>query len=350
MKTADEIYSEMTEAYTQKTGLGLYEGCDMAVRLYAAAAELESLYIYGDFVMRQCFPQTADGEYLDRHAEIRGIERAPAAKARGKIRFKVDEALETDLTVKAGTVCMTADGGRFVTAEDAVISAGELYTDSEAAAETAGSAGNAAVGTVCFMEDAPLGVSGCRNQESFSGGCDRETDDSLRKRVLSSYKTLPNGANAAFYEKTVLDMEGVKAVAVLPKNRGIGTVDIVISSESGTPEQSLINAVKSKLDGMREICVDISVSAPEEKTVNIACSVKAAPGYDGETVRSNVKAALEGYFDGGLLGKNIPIVKLGSIIYSVPGVENYKITAPTEDVSAERSQLPLAGTVTVTAM
>jgi uncharacterized phage protein gp47/JayE len=320
------------------------------VRLYAAAAELESLYIYGDFVMRQCFPQTAEGEYLDMHAEMRGIERTEAVKARGTIRFKIDEAQEAAVAIPEGTVCMTADGTRYITTEAAEIVAGELYVDAEAQAETAGSAGNAAVGTVTFMESAPVGVTECRNQEAFYGGCDSEDDDSLRERVIASYKTLPNGANRAFYEKTVLNIDGVKAAAVLPKNRGLGTVDVVISTDSGVPDEALIDAVAEKLRELREICVDISVSAPEAVTVDIECAVKAESGYDESQVLANVKAALAEYFDGGLLGRSIPIVKLGSIIYSVPGVENYDISLPAEDVVSSETQLPVAGTITVTAM
>jgi uncharacterized phage protein gp47/JayE len=172
----------------------------------------------------------------------------------------------------------------------------------------------------------------------------------LRERVIASYKTLPNGANRAFYEKTVLNIDGVKAATVLPKNRGLGTVDVVISTEGGVPDETLIDTVAEKLRELREICVDISVAAPEAVTVDIECAVKAEDGYDESQVEADVKAALEEYFDGGLLGKSIPVVKLGSIIYSVPGVENYAISLPAEDVTASETQLPVAGTITVTEM
>ena len=45
----------------------------------------------------------------------------------------------------------------------------------------------------------PIGVVQCTNPAAFSGGCDAESDEALRGRVLASYQRLPNGANAAYY-------------------------------------------------------------------------------------------------------------------------------------------------------
>ena len=36
------------------------------------AAQVYGLYVQADWVGRQCFPQTAQGEFLDRHAQLRG--------------------------------------------------------------------------------------------------------------------------------------------------------------------------------------------------------------------------------------------------------------------------------------
>ena len=45
------------------------------------------------------------------------------------LRFGVSAAASGDLPIDAGTVCMTADGVRFATTEDAVLAEGELYVD-----------------------------------------------------------------------------------------------------------------------------------------------------------------------------------------------------------------------------
>ena len=81
MKTADEIYQELLASFGERTGLEPREGCDLSARLYALAAQVYGLYVQADWVVRQAFPQTAEGEFLDRHAQLRGLERKPAAAA-----------------------------------------------------------------------------------------------------------------------------------------------------------------------------------------------------------------------------------------------------------------------------
>ena len=72
MKEWTEIYEQMRGTFAQRAGFVPSEGCDSAVRLYALAAELQSLLMQADWVLDQSFPQTAQGTYLDYHAETRG--------------------------------------------------------------------------------------------------------------------------------------------------------------------------------------------------------------------------------------------------------------------------------------
>jgi len=126
MKTVDEIYREMMEIFTEHTGLEAGTGGDLAVRFYAVAAQIHALYLQAAWTERQCFPQTASGEFLDFHAELRGIERKKASNATGKIRFSIPNALQKDLVIPNGTVCMTAGLVRFVTTRKSFLTAGEV--------------------------------------------------------------------------------------------------------------------------------------------------------------------------------------------------------------------------------
>lgn len=201
MKTVDEIFGEMLVCFGERTGMEVDQGCDLAVRLYAAAAQIYAMYLQADWVARQAFPQTAEGDYLDLHAQLRGLERKQASHAAGTLRFFADQAAETPREIPLGTVCMTAGLVRFETTRAAVLPVGQLQVDVPARALLAGSAGNAAAGTVLSMAVAPVGIRRCDNPEPFLGGSDGETDSELRKRVLDTFQRLPNGANAAFYEQ-----------------------------------------------------------------------------------------------------------------------------------------------------
>ena len=350
MKSVDEIYSEMMAVFAQQTGLEAGAAGDLAVRLYAVAAQVYSLYLQAEWTKRQCFPQTAEGEYLDLHAALRGVERKSAAPAKGTIRFSIPAAADSDRAIPAGTVCMTAGLVRFETTEAAVLEAGELYADVPAQAVEPGTAGNAAAGTILTMAVAPAGVAVCSNPAAFSGGTDPEDDKSLRRRVLDTFRRLANGANAAYYEQTAMAFDQVAAVTVLPKERGVGTVDVIIATPEGTPSEALVAQVQQKLEKAREIAVDVEVSGPETETVNVTAQVKAAAGHTGTQVIADVKQAIQSWFTGERLSRPVLRAELGSVIYAVDGVENYAITAPAADVAAEAGTLPVLGTLTVTEM
>ena len=347
MKTVDEIYGEMAAVFAQQTGLEAGTAGDLAVRLYAVAAQVYSLYLQAEWTRRQCFPQTASGEYLDLHAALRGVERKSAAPAQGAIRFSVPAAAESDRTIPAGTVCMTAGLVRFETTEEAVLEAGSLYADVPAQALEPGAAGNAAAGTILTMAVAPAGVAACTNPAAFTGGTDTESDESLRGRVLATFRRLANGANAAYYQQTAMAFDEVAAATVLPRKRGIGTVDVVIATPSGVPDEDLLERVEERLQKAREIAVDVAVSAPVTQTVNVSVQVKAAESRDGAQVRNAVKQAVQGWFTGERLSKPVLLAELGSVIYAVEGVENYSIAAPAADVAAAAGTLPVLGTLAV---
>ena len=348
MKETNEIYSEMAEELERKTGVSLSSGGEMALRLYAVAAELSSLWAQVEWTKKQSFPQTASGENLDLHAYARGLERTTSVAASGNIRFETDEIRSENITIAPGTVCLNAAGAEFVTIASAVISVGELYCIAPATARAEGKTGNVPANSVVFMSLAPVGVVKCYNPAAFSGGADAESDESLRARVLASYASLPNGSNKAYYESVALDTEGVAAVCVLPRARGLGTVDIIIASPSGIPPTTLVSSVKSKFEKQREICVDVAVSSPTSVTVPVSVAVAVEEGYTFASVAADVKAALEEYFSGILLGKNVLRAKLGYVIFGVKGVKNYSISLPAADISISAGQLPLAGTITVT--
>ena len=115
MKTAEAIYDEMADQFAQETGMELAGAGEMAVRLRALAAQVYGLYLESAWTRKQCFPQTATGEDLDRHAFLRGITRLPASRAAGTLRFSVQTAGTADLPIPQGTVCLTAGLVAFAT-------------------------------------------------------------------------------------------------------------------------------------------------------------------------------------------------------------------------------------------
>ena len=347
MKEWTEIYEQMRGTFAQRAGFVPSEGCDSAVRLYALAAELQSLLIQADWVLDQSFPQTAQGTYLDYHAETRGITRGAAEKATGVIRFAAADKVTAACPIEKGTVCMTAEGVRFETTEDATIAVGSQWVDVPAQAAEAGAGGNVIAGTVTLLSAMPVGVVQCTNPAAFSGGCDAESDEALRRRVLASYQRLPNGANAAYYEQEAMRYPGVAAAKAVGRARGIGTVNVVIATHAGVPDAALLAAVEMDLQKKRENAVDVKVLAPAVETVAVTAALKAAPGYTFAEAKAGAQSALEALFTGELLGKSVTTARLLTLLCGVEGVENVHLTAPAADVAVGSTELPMLGTVTI---
>ena len=347
MKTTEEIYQAMLAEFARRAGYQPGDTCDLAVRLYALAAQAEALYIQADWVLTQSFPQTAAGIYLDRHGETRGIARSAAVAAEGVVRFSVDAAAPQALPIPAGTVCMTADGVRFATTEAAQLEVGDTCVDVPARAVEPGSRGNVGAGLVIAMAVPPAGIVRCVNPGAFTGGTDEEDDESLRRRILDSYRRLPNGANAAFYEQTALSYPGVAAATAVGRARGIGTVDVYVAATGGTPDSDLLQQIQQELEDKREIAVDVQVLAPEEQEVDITVDLLPAEGYTFAQAETAAEAALTAYFTGALLGKGVTLAALGNLLFQLPGVSNYAFTAPAADVAPAVGKLPVLGTVTI---
>lgn len=349
MKTIDEIFGEMLSCLEEQTGLEPEPGCDLSVRMYAVAAQVYALYIQAQWVTRQAFPQTAESDYLDLHGQLRGLTRKQATQALGSIRFTAQSS-DTARTIPQGTVCLTADMVRFETTEDGIIAPGETEVDVPAQALLPGAAGNVSARAITAMAVAPVGVSACTNPLPFTGGSDAESDEAFRTRILDTYQRLPNGANIAFYEQGALSFDQVAAVSVLPRSRGIGTVDVVVATLSGQPDEELLGQLQEYFQSRREIAVDVKVLAPEALTVNVSIQVKAKEGADQEAVEQAVEEEVRRWFSGERLGRNVLLAQLGSVIYSCENVENYAILSPAADQTVELDQLPTLGTLTVEAM
>lgn len=348
MRELETIYQEMRAAFAEKAGFEPTEGCDAAVRLYALAAQVQALEAESDWALRQSFPQTAEGAYLDMHAACRGLARTAAVCAEGTLRFFTSGTAEAALRVPEGTVCMTANGTRFVTLAPAVIAAGTGSGDAPARAVEPGVRGNVSAGEITLLSALPVGVVRCGNPEAFSGGSEAEDDASLRARLLESYLRLPNGANAAYYEQEAMRFGGVASAAAVGRARGLGTVDVYIASEDGAPGEALIEQVAEALEERRELAVDVKVLAAAVQTVDVTAALTVGEGYSFSEVKPRAEAAVRACLGGGQMGKSVRTAKLIAALCGVDGVENVRLNAPGGDVTVSATGVAVAGTITLT--
>lgn len=339
--TEETIYQEMLSWFQTETGYPMTDGAELAVRLRAAARQIMGLYHYGDYIFRQAFPQTAEGESLERHGALRGISRQKARKAQGTLKFSIPKALTENLTIPVGTVCLTEERTGFETTVEGTLVAGNTSVSVAAQAQEPGPGGNVLAGKITKMQAKPDGIETVTNASAFTGGREEETDESLRERILETYGGLSNGTNISYYRQLALSVDGVDEVEVIPCMEGVGTVGVLIATENGTTPASVISAVNGLMAQRRELGIAVTVATPTKLEVTVDAALVPAEGYTLDQAIEAVEPAIRGCFQGNKIGKTVYLNAIIGAAMSTGTLENITVLSPTADVTATAKQRPV---------
>lgn len=349
METYDEIYGRMKNAYEHETGDSFNEVSDIAIRLKVLAGEIFKLQTNLEWWKRQMFAVSASGECLDKLASQRGIERKKAMKSTGEITFNISQPCSHDIIIPKGCVVATADLVliRFVTTEDEEISAGNTLVSVYAEAEQAGSNGNIGLGCAVVPVSVPTEIETVTNREKFTGGCDAETDDELRKRIRDTYINTSNGTNAAYYEQLALTVDGVAKASAVGKVRGVGTVNVYVTGADASLGTNVVAKVQSLLEKQRELNVDVIVSNAQRTACNMSVVAYAEDGYSSNEVKELLKNAFAEYVNSIPIGGTFRLSELGARLIDTGCITNYNWNTDMQDVTVAKSQCFTVGTVTI---
>ena len=339
----------MLDTYEEESGFRPENESDIMLRLRVLAGEIYQERTYAEYILRQMFPTTAMGEYLEAHAAQRGLSRKNGTKAVGSLVFTAAEDLHDDILIPAGTeVCTTDQMLRFVTDSDTVLTTNAHTVNVNATAARIGSAYNVRVNSIGILVTPVIGIASVNNIVRFTGGTDDESDEQLRERVADSYRDIPNGANAAYYRSIALSVDGVYSASAVGCSRGVGTVDVYACDRGRTLSAAKIQEIQALLDEKREVNVDVRACSPTELTINLYIRLTVADGYDFDTVAGNVSTAVTNYINDLGIGKNLWLSDVGEVIYHIDGVAGYRFL---EGYGSDREVPPTrfakAGTILV---
>ncbi|MBQ5440425.1 MAG: baseplate J/gp47 family protein, partial [Clostridia bacterium] len=159
---------------------------------------------------------------------------------------------------------------------------------------------------------------------------------------------ISNGTNKAYYIKSAMDIDGVSAAGVIPRNRGVGTVDVFIMSPDGEPSQTLIDTVQERLSELREINVDIHVESLTKHNVNISVNVQPKKGYSFNNIYNAVLQSINNYFAHLNAGESFYKSSVAEYIRHTEGVDNFEfILFRTPDVSIDANCIAWPGVITI---
>ena len=293
---------------------------DHFVHASRLAACVTGQYAHQAWIVRQIFPDTADTAYLERHAALRGLTRRNATTASGMatIQGLAGSKIGADVSIKYGNTFYrttdTAKIGLNGTASVAII------------ADSAGAVHNVLQVAAQFMA-APAGItSDC--VITAQGGTDAESDASLLARLLEIIRRPPAGGNQYDYKNWALSVDGVSSAYVYPLRRGLGTVDIAITSADGAPSDEIIAKTQAYIDEMRPVTAkNVLVVKPHLTVLDVQVQVKL-DGLDLAIAQSRVQAALSDYFGTLIPGDDLIVSQIEAAISNVGGISDRKLLSP----------------------
>lgn len=312
---------------------------------------------YLDWLALQLMPDTAEREWLDRHAAIWLVNadgstgRHMAQLARGTINVtgSIPWAIVPQGTRLEG---VTAIGQiSFETTEQIFVSAAGVPTPVPIRALDAGVIGNLPRDTIVSFVSPPEGINGRATVISLDGGVDEENDDELRFRVLERIRHPPQGGAWHDYVKWALAVPGVTRVWVSPLEMGMGTVtvrfmmDRLRADRGGFPIQADIDAVHDYLDRVRPVAVkDIFVASPIPQRVDV---IVRDLQPDTPAVRGAIARQLQNMFiERSAPGQTIFAAWKTHAIMDASGVVSFNLgSCDRDDIMLSPGHLPVLGNI-----
>ena len=348
--TLEEIRASLLRDYqTYYPNADTSEDSDAYARASSLAACAEGIYAHQKWLIKQFFPDTADTEFLEKHAGLRGLRRRNATYAAGKgatISGNPDAVIAVGLQIK------TEDGRFYETTESAVISSGGTAVVAVRSLAT-GAAQNIKTATKGSFMAAPVGVSTDVVLNDVVGATNAESDSSLLERLLNKIRRPAAGGNKYDYKDWALEVDGVEQAYVYPLRRGLGTVDIAITADNGVPSDDTVRRAQEYIDQERPVTAKESkVVKPDVTKVNFNIQVKIS-GVALNDIKTAINNALRDYFNGLIPGDDLIVSQCEAVINNLIGVVDRRFIAPTANQKADiinKIEWFRLGEITVTEM
>lgn len=346
----EEIRASLLRDYqTYYPNADTSEDSDAYARASSLAACAEGIYAHQKWLIKQFFPDTADTEFLEKHAGLRGLRRRNATYAAGK---GATVSGNPDAVIAVGLQIKNEDGRFYETTESAVIPASGSVIVAVRSLAT-GAAQNIKTATKGSFMAAPVGVSTDVVLNDVVGATNAESDSSLLERLLNKIRRPAAGGNKYDYKDWALEVDGVEQAYVYPLRRGLGTVDIAITADNGVPSDDTVRRAQEYIDQERPVTAKESkVVKPDVTKINFNIQVKIS-GVALNDIKIAISNALTDYFNGLIPGDDLIVSQCEAVVSDLIGVVDRRFIAPNANRKADvinKIEWFRLGEITVTEM
>ena len=309
---------------------------------------------------------TSKGADADSWAADFGFTRLAAKSATGQVTFTRFTTTSQSI-VPAGTVLQSADGTQTFTVNadpsnpaynpalnGYVIAPTVATLTVTVTASTPGSGGNVLANTITSMGQGIPGVDTVTNASAYTNGLDAEPDTNFYARFVLFIAALSKGTLAAIQSAIAGVQQGLQDTvtenADYNGDYDPGFFFVVVSDGSGSPPDSLINAVGTAVENTRALGIRYAVFAPVDITANVSMTITSDAGYDHPTVVGNVGNAITSFINALPLGAGLPFNQLSAVAFGIPGVANVSailLNGATADIAGDPKNTLRAGTIAI---
>ena len=327
----------------------------MSLLMRPVALEARSIHDHVAFWSRQYFIDTAEEEFVARHAAIWGLAKRPAIAASGTI--KVTGTPQTK--VPAGVKFVTADGKIIETTEAAIVSA-DRSTQVSAKSVSAGAEGNLSPQKLQPIEPI-MGIDHADVIE-LMGGVDDETWDELKSRVLEHIRQPPHGGAGFDYQQWLKARFSIHALAVIPDWIGRGSVGLVVAMKDGNSGRAPTGTeVELMLDylgrpgsstGVRPVTAHVVIVPAIAKTLPLRIRVKPFSVLTKQAIEEAWAAFIltvgdqNDAFNNSPIGATIERSRMIEALSAAEGEYAHDLIEPGKTITLGRNEYPVAGPVT----
>ncbi|MCO8326799.1 baseplate J/gp47 family protein [Burkholderia cenocepacia] len=328
VKNLDEIRADqLREILNQLPEADTSSDSDYFVRASGVGSAVEGLYAYQQWQTKQIFPDSADPEYLLRHAALYGMSLKPAVAASGTLKVfgTVTTGVPSGLRFNIGALGYTTTSSGTIGADGTTVVT--------VAANDTGSASNIASPVSVQLMSVPSGLQSQATLLAMTGGLETETYSQLLSRLLDRLRNPPGSGKLSDYRRWALEVPGITAAYVYPHRTAVGHIDVVVVSGNALPSQDEVDAVMLNINLNRPgACRGISVFAPELVVVDHVILVKLE-GVDKDALKTAITPQFASYYDSLVPGATVVKSKLEGIVSDANGVVDRNFVTPAGNVS-----------------
>lgn len=307
------------------------------------AATTFGLQGYLDWIAKQILPDTCDEDMLERQATLRlGVGRKAAVVSKGHASFTGNASA----VVGIDTVLQTDDGIQYLTTESVTLDKTGKGTIAIKAIE-AGVSGDLDAATTLNLVSPVYAVNSTFTvtDEGITGGVEQETIESLRQRVIRSYRIIPHGGSKDDYVTWALEVPGVTRAWCVPKWLGLGTVAVFFLKDGAAdpmPTDQDLQEMQAYLETVRPVTAEVYALRPQTKAIVYQLWVDP----DTPAVRAAVEQSLKDlHYREAELGSTLLLTHISEAISISKGENDHRIDYPTTNASCDSHEILIFGGV-----